>query len=95
MGAYNIPTPLRQLMTERDSLKAQKDKLINDYDILLDEKQKAVAEFDERLNELIARRDELQAQWQQYYDAVEAMKAQYQITVEEQIPPEEDPTATQ
>jgi predicted nucleic acid-binding Zn-ribbon protein len=95
MSAYNIPAPLRQLMTERDSLKAQMDKLKQDYEMLQDEKQKAIEDFQKRTDELLQRRERIQAEWTQFRDAVEAMKAQYQIPSEEQVPPEDDPSATQ
>jgi septation ring formation regulator EzrA len=88
--AQYIPAPLKQLMTERSSLKAQIDKLQNDYAILQDEKQKTIEDFEKRLNELIERRNKLQADWKQFNDAVEAMKQAFQIETEEQVPPEEE-----
>lgn len=92
MAAYMIPAPLRQLMTERDSRKAQLDKLQNDYDMLQNEKQQAVEDFERRLNEILERRNRIQVEWEQFTQAVETMKAQYQIPSEEQVPPEEEQT---
>jgi predicted nuclease with TOPRIM domain len=89
---YHIPTPLRNLMTERSSLKTQLDKLQNDYEMIQDEKAKAVAEYEEKLNDILVRRDRLQREWEQFNHAVETMKQTFQIPEEEQVPPEEEQT---
>lgn len=89
-----IPAPLRQLITERDSLKAQVDKMEQDFAMLQNEKQKAIEEFDKKIDDLLLKKEKLQTEWAQFNDAVEAMKVQYKLPIEEQIPPEEELSAT-
>lgn len=90
MGQF-IPAPLRQLMTERESLRVQMEKLQNDYDMLQNEKQKAIEDFETHLAELLQRREKLKVEHQQFVNAVETMKQAFQIPDEEQTPPEETP----
>lgn len=89
--AQIIPTPLRQLMTEQTSLKAQIDKLTNDYDMLQQEKQTAIENYEKQLNEMYVKRQKLQAEYDSFTQAIEQMKQLYQIPEEEQTPPEETP----
>jgi conjugal transfer/entry exclusion protein len=86
--AYIIPAPLRQLIAERDSLKFQVDKLQKDYEKLQQKKAKALEDFDAELQVLMDRRSRLQTEWQQFNEAVEAMKTQFQIPEEPQEPPQ-------
>lgn len=86
--AMEIPAPLRQLITERNSLKAQIDKLDNDLVMIQEEKTQAIESYDKKLNELQQRRTVLEAQWRQFSDAVEVMSAQFQLPPDTSEPPQ-------
>jgi len=88
MMAYEIPIPLRNMMTERDSLKLQLDKFQNDFDRLQDEKTKCVEKYDKLIDETLTKRSQVQKQYEQYNSMIEAMKKLYELPTEVQAPPE-------
>lgn len=87
--AMEIPAPLRQLITERNSLKAQIDKIDNDLAMIQDEKAQAIQSYDKKIDELQQKRSLLEVQWKQFNDAVEVMSAQFQLPPDDTEPPQE------
>lgn len=85
---YEIPLPLRNMMTERDSIKLQYDQLQNDLERLEDEKAKMLEDYEKEIDKVLRARSEAQREYEQYEKVIETMRHAFKLEPREVPPPE-------
>ena len=79
MASYIIPSPLRQLMAERDSMTIQLNNLKEEFQLKTEERAQTIEQLDRVLDVIKKRTTKLTAEIAQYDEAIKTMQAQFQI----------------
>jgi uncharacterized coiled-coil DUF342 family protein len=87
MAGSEITQPVRDLIRERNSLKAERDALQNDIEQLQQKKADFLEKYEEQVQRLLDRRADILKRWGEYNEAIKLLTPA--IEEEEQPAPED------
>jgi predicted nuclease with TOPRIM domain len=91
MAGTEITHPVRALIRERNSLKAERDALQEEIQHLQQKKADFLANFEKQAQKLLDQKEDLLTRWGEFNEAIKTLTPE--VATEEKPAPEDDPNA--